>query len=63
MLRGKSRLQVKEPEPHVLPALGKQDTATIHAFAALPASHRKVVRAVILALGGTEEKHRARQCN
>ncbi|HEY2344624.1 MAG TPA: hypothetical protein VGH80_01935 [Xanthomonadaceae bacterium] len=48
--KGSSRYHVKEPG---LPRMGKQDSATMHAFLALPASHRKLVREVIAALGGT----------
>jgi hypothetical protein len=51
-LRGKSRFQVNEPDSHSLPPMGKQDAATIRAFAALPVPHRKLVREVILALSG-----------
>jgi hypothetical protein len=51
--KGKSRFRVGEPGSPAMPRLGKQDAATMHAFAALPASRRKLVREVILALSET----------
>jgi hypothetical protein len=51
--KGKPRFRVGESGSPSMLRMGKQDAATMHAFVALPASRRKLVREVILALSET----------